>query len=102
MRCFRATKALAPVPWPIRPAVMQRNALLVVISLLVIAGATLFLLLRRKNAKVKLRLRGPLSREHFDDILKVGLPAMLSPIQTVATILVITSIAGWRRVLCGS
>ncbi len=53
----------------------------------------LFLLLRRPTAKVKLRLRGPLSREHFDDILKVGLPAMLSPIQTVATILVITAIA---------
>ncbi len=53
----------------------------------------LFLQLRRSKAKVKLRLRGPLSREHFDDILKVGLPAMLSPIQTVATILVVTAIA---------
>lgn len=53
----------------------------------------LFLMLRRPSAKVKLKLRGPLSRAHFDDILKVGLPAMLSPIQTVATILVITAIA---------
>jgi len=53
----------------------------------------LFLMLRRPTAKVRLTLRGPLSREHFDDILKVGLPAMLSPIQTVATILVITAIA---------
>ena len=53
----------------------------------------LFLLLRRPTAKVRLTLRGPLSREYFDDILKVGLPAMLSPIQTVATILVVTSIA---------
>lgn len=53
----------------------------------------LFLLLRRSSARVILRLRGPLSREHFMDILKVGGPAMLSPIQTVATILVITAIA---------
>ena len=53
----------------------------------------LFLLLRRRTARVRLILRGPLRREHFDDILKVGLPAMLSPVQTVATILVITAIA---------
>ncbi|MFN3856982.1 MAG: MATE family efflux transporter [Caulobacter sp.] len=53
----------------------------------------LFVLLRRPTARVRLRLRGPLSREHFLDILRVGGPAMLSPIQTVATILVITSIA---------
>lgn len=53
----------------------------------------LFLLLRRPSARVKLQLRGPLSRAHFDDILKVGAPALLSPIQTVATILVLTAIA---------
>lgn len=53
----------------------------------------LFWMLRRPSAKVVLRLRGPLRRELFDDILKVGAPAMLSPIQTVATILVITAIA---------
>jgi len=53
----------------------------------------LFLMLRRKNARLKLRLIGPLKRELFADILKVGGPALLSPIQTVGTILVITAIA---------
>ncbi len=53
----------------------------------------MFLLLRRKTARVRLHLTGSFSREYFDDILKVGLPAMLSPIQTVATVLVITAIA---------
>lgn len=56
-------------------------------------AAILFLLLRRPNARVPLNVRGPLKRELFDDILKVGGPAMFSPIQTVATILVITAIA---------
>lgn len=56
-------------------------------------AAVMFLLLLRPNARVRLTLIGPLSREHFADILKVGLPAMLSPIQTVGTVLVITSIA---------
>lgn len=53
----------------------------------------MFLLLHRPDARVRLTLIGPLGREHFADILKVGLPAMLSPIQTVATVLVITAIA---------
>lgn len=56
-------------------------------------AAVMFLLLHRPSARVRLNLIGPLSREHFADILKVGLPAMLSPIQTVGTVLVITSIA---------
>jgi putative MATE family efflux protein len=50
-------------------------------------------LLRRPTARVRLAFRGALRKELFDDILKVGGPAMLSPIQTVATILVITAIA---------
>lgn len=53
----------------------------------------LFLMLRRPAARLKLRLIGPLKRELFTDILKVGAPAMLSPIQTVGTILIITAIA---------
>lgn len=53
----------------------------------------LFLLLRSPGAKVRLRVAGPLHREMFMDILKVGAPALLSPIQTVATVLVITSLA---------
>ena len=56
-------------------------------------AVTQFLLLRRRTARVPLRLRGPLSRAHFDDILKVGLPALLSPVQTVGTVLVVTAIA---------
>jgi putative MATE family efflux protein len=56
-------------------------------------AAVMYLLLRRPSARVRLTLVGPLSREHFADILRVGLPAMLSPIQTVGTVLVITAIA---------
>lgn len=56
-------------------------------------AGVMFLLLHRPNARVRLTLIGPLGREHFADILKVGLPAMLSPIQTVGTVLVITAIA---------
>ncbi|HYE46174.1 MAG TPA: MATE family efflux transporter [Caulobacter sp.] len=63
-------------------------------ALAVVLGATtMFLMLRSPGARVRLTLRGPFRREYFDDILKVGAPAMLSPIQTVATILVITAIA---------
>lgn len=62
-----------------------------------IAGAlgagVMFLMLRSKGARVPLVLRGPLSREMFADILRVGGPGMLSPIQTVGAILVITAIA---------
>lgn len=56
---------------------------------------TLILLwmLRRPTTQVRLKFRGPLRRGLFDDILKVGAPALLSPIQTVATILIITAIA---------
>jgi Na+-driven multidrug efflux pump len=56
-------------------------------------AVALFLLLRRSKARVRLHLSGPFTRVHFEDILKVGLPAMLSPIQTVGTVLVITAIA---------
>ena len=52
-----------------------------------------FLLLRGKTARVRLRLSGPLHRWAFDDILKVGLPALLSPLQTVGAILILTAIA---------
>ena len=52
-----------------------------------------FLLLRAKDARVRLRLSGPLHRWAFDDILKVGFPALLSPIQTVGAILILTTIA---------
>lgn len=62
-----------------------------------ISGVTvtlvMVLMLRRKTARLKLRLIGPLKRELFIDILRVGGPALLSPIQTVGTILVITAIA---------
>ena len=55
--------------------------------------AIMLILLHRRDARVRLDLIGPLSREHFADILKVGGPALLSPIQTIATTLVITAIA---------
>ena len=62
-----------------------------------IAGAlgagVMFLMLRSRGAKVPLVVSGPLRRELFADILRVGAPGMLSPIQTVGAILVITAIA---------
>ena len=58
-----------------------------------VMAVVMFLLLRRPTARVRLHLHGTFRREHFADILKVGLPAMLSPIQTVATVLVVTAIA---------
>jgi putative MATE family efflux protein len=57
-------------------------------------GATvMFLMLRSKGARVPLVIAGPLRRELFADILRVGAPGLLSPIQTVGAILVITAIA---------
>ncbi|MDO9224032.1 MAG: MATE family efflux transporter [Caulobacter sp.] len=63
-----------------------------VISLGFTASLMLIALLR-PGARLRLRFDQPLRREHFADILKVGGPALLSPIQTVATVLVITAIA---------
>lgn len=57
------------------------------------SALVMFALLRRERAAVKLRLAGPLRGEHFADILRVGLPACLSPIQSVLTVLVVTAVA---------
>ena len=59
----------------------------------VLSAALLFALLRKPAAKVRLKVIGPLRREGFMDILRVGGPALLSPIQTVGTVLIITAIA---------
>jgi len=59
----------------------------------VLGASVMFLMLRSKGAKVPLVISGPLRRELFADILRVGAPGLLSPIQTVAAILVITAIA---------
>jgi putative MATE family efflux protein len=59
----------------------------------VLSATLLFVLLRRPDAKVRLRVTGPLHREGFMDILRVGGPALFSPIQTVGTVLIITAIA---------
>ncbi len=59
----------------------------------VASAALLYLLLRRAAAPVRLKLIGPLHRAFFLDILRVGGPALLSPIQTVGTVLIITAIA---------
>ena len=53
----------------------------------------LFGLLRSSTAKVRLRFLGPIRRDLFADILRVGAPALLSPIQTIGTILIVTAIA---------
>lgn len=42
------------------------------------------------QARVRLRLRGPLSWEMFRDILKVGAIACVSPVQSVLTVLAMT------------
>ncbi len=59
----------------------------------VIGALLLFLMLRSPRAKVRLDLSGPINRDSFMDILKVGGPALLSPLQTVGTVLIITAIA---------
>ena len=59
----------------------------------VLSVVLLYLMLRSSTAKVRLQVIGPLRRDLFIDILKVGGPALLSPIQTVATVLIVTAIA---------
>ncbi|NBU26974.1 MAG: hypothetical protein EBS42_01795 [Caulobacteraceae bacterium] len=59
----------------------------------IVGAALLFIMLRSPRAKVRLKLTGPISRESFMDILRVGGPALLSPLQTVGTVLIITAIA---------
>ncbi|MGE0045366.1 MAG: MATE family efflux transporter [Hyphomonadaceae bacterium] len=57
------------------------------------AALLLFFLLRAKTARVRLPLDlTRASGARFWDILRVGIPAALSPIQSVATILIITAI----------
>lgn len=52
-----------------------------------------FLLLKSPRARVPLLLAAQLSLERFRNILQVGLPACMSPIQTVATMFIITAVA---------
>lgn len=59
----------------------------------VLSAALMFVMLRGPRARVRLKVIGPLNRAHFKDILRVGGPALFSPIQTVGTILIITAIA---------
>ena len=59
----------------------------------VLSATLLFVLLRAPGAKVRLQVIGPLRREPFMDILRVGGPALFSPLQTIGTVLIITSIA---------
>lgn len=62
------------------------------LTALLSTGAFLWLL-KSPRAKVRLNFLGPLSRDAFADILKVGAPALLSPLQTVGAILILTAIA---------
>lgn len=59
----------------------------------VLGAGVMFLMLRSKGTRVPLVVFGPLRRELFADILRVGAPGLLSPIQTVGAILIITAIA---------
>lgn len=59
----------------------------------VLSAAAFFWLLKTPRARVKLTLLGPLRRDAFADILRVGGPALLSPLQTVGAILILTAIA---------
>ena len=63
-------------------------------QVLAFAGATLFLFsyLRSGRGRLRLVLRGPLQREMFIDILRVGAMACIAPVQTVLTILVVTAL----------
>ena len=53
----------------------------------------MFVMLRRPTAAVRLKVFGPLRRDLFADILKVGAPALFSPIQTIGTVLIVTAVA---------
>ena len=59
----------------------------------ILSATLLYLLLRRPTAKVRLHLIGPLDNSALADILRVGAPALFSPLQTVGTVLIITAIA---------
>lgn len=59
----------------------------------VLGAVLLYVMLRSPSARVRLKLFGPIRREPFLDILRVGGPALLSPLQTVGTVLIITAIA---------
>ncbi len=61
-------------------------------------GVALFLLFRitRENARVRLTFRGQrISRAMFADILRVGALACVSPVQSVATVLVLTKLVSF-------
>ena len=65
----------------------------------IISGAVVsgFLLLQLRNGSslVKLRLSALVfSKANFEDILKVALPASLSPLLTVSTVLILTALVG--------
>jgi putative MATE family efflux protein len=58
-----------------------------------LAAIFLYWFLSAGKARVRLRLRGePLNRAMFYDILKVGALACISPLQSVLTVLIITSL----------
>lgn len=58
-----------------------------------LSTAAFLWLLRGRNARVRLTFFGPVRRDAFADILRVGAPALLSPLQTVGAILILTAIA---------
>ncbi|MBT7832503.1 MAG: hypothetical protein HN667_02570, partial [Chloroflexi bacterium] len=65
-----------------------------IIAAAVVSG---FLLLQLRNGSslVKLRLSALVfSKANFEDILKVALPASLSPLLTVSTVLILTALVG--------
>jgi putative MATE family efflux protein len=62
-------------------------------AIAMLSTVVLYLLLRAPKARVRMNLIGFLDRDHFMDILRVGGPALFSPLQTVGTILIITAIA---------
>ncbi len=56
----------------------------------------LFWFMRSSQARAKLTLRGVgLRKEMFIDILKVGGVSLISPLQTIATVLVLTRLMAW-------
>lgn len=64
-------------------------------NVLAFSGAALYLLhrLTRTDARVRLRWRGvPLQKAMFVDILRVGAVACLSPLQSVATVILVTGL----------
>ena len=79
--------------WGPAPALGLMGVALGQATTALVSTAAFLIILRSPRAKIRLRFLGPLRRDAFADILRVGAPALLSPLQTVGAVLILTAIA---------